>query len=664
MKRMTAWLHRQSVQRKLLIVILVSCSASMLVAGAALFMFMTLSLRSNFVNDTRALAEIAAANSVGAAAFKDKEAAQEVINSLTTQPHIVGTCIRLADGQLLAGAGKTIYPPFESVTNKQNGKWLHDTLYEHSSPIIASGETIGILCLTTDFTEIHDRLLRSYVLVFAIVMASALLVGIPLSMGARRVISDPLRSLADSVKAASSRPDAAQGSGTRHSSELEEIADAFTVMKERVEAGAKLEREIAERRKAEQALRKSEEQFRSLFENAPVGLYRSGREGRFLMANPALLRMLGYEHFEELAELDIHTDLCAGKEYRTQFSECLERFGMVEETEVQWRRRDGNLIFVRESAKAIRNGKGEIVYCEGCVEDITARKEAQAELQRLHRELVEASRAAGMAEVATGVLHNVGNVLNSVNVSATVVSDQLGRSKMASLQQAVALLETHLPDLQTFLETDPKGKLLPDFLIKVSQHVAGEHARWREELLEMRKNIEHMKVIVSMQQNYAKVTGALETLSAVDLAEDALRMNEMALKRHEVQIDRVFGDVPPVLADKHKVLQILVNLIQNAKYALHESPLPQKQLQVRISKNGSGKVKIQVTDNGIGISPDNLTRVFSHGFTTRRNGHGFGLHSGALAAREIGGSLEAHSEGLGHGATFTLELPIAGTNNG
>jgi len=662
MKAITSWLQGQTVHRKLLFLILTCCCASMVVAGAALFMFMTFAVRSNFVSESRALTQIAAANSAGAAAFRDADAAQEVINSLATQPHIAGACIRLSDGLLLAGTGNAAYLE-PDTTVATGGRWIQKNLYQQSHTIEVSGDTVGTFCLTTDFTETHNRLLRSYLLVFAIVTVAALGVGIPVSVGARRVISDPLRHLANSIKAASNQSKAEGSRGTRTSSELDEIADAFTIMQERIEAGQQLEREIAERRRAEEALRKSEEQFRSLFENAAVGLYRSNPQGRFTMANPTLLRMLGYERFEELAALDIHSELCVNPEYRKQFTECLNRLGMLDETEVQWRRRDGKAIFVKESAKAIRNGNGDILYCEGCVEDITARKEAQAELQRLHRELVDASRAAGMAEVATGVLHNVGNVMNSVNVSATVLGDQLGRSKLASLQRAVALLQANLPNLQTFLESDPKGKLLPNFLIKVTDHVTAEHHRWRNELQEMKKNIEHMKVIVSLQQDHAKASGAREPLSAAELLEDALRINAAGLHRHGIQIHRDFADVPLVMVDKHKILQILINLIQNAKHALDESSTPEKQLKLRIYKNGSARVKLQVTDNGVGIPPENLTRIFSHGFTTRRNGHGFGLHSGALAARDSGGSLNACSNGVGQGATFTLELPIAGTSN-
>jgi signal transduction histidine kinase len=110
--------------------------------------------------------------------------------------------------------------------------------------------------------------------------------------------------------------------------------------------------------------------------------------------------------------------------------------------------------------------------------------------------------------------------------------------------------------------------------------------------------------------------------------------------------------------EKHKVLQILVNLIRNAKYACDESGRKDKQMIVRVS-NGDNRVRISVKDNGIGIPQENLTRIFNHGFTTKKDGHGFGLHSGALSAKELGGSLEVHSEGKNQGAMFTLELPLS-----
>ena len=159
-----------------------------------------------------------------------------------------------------------------------------------------------------------------------------------------------------------------------------------------------------------------------------------------------------------------------------------------------------------------------------------------------------------------------------------------------------------------------------------------------------------------MQQNYATVGGVKEMINVVNLIEDSMRMNEGALNRHRVKVIREFENVPLMNVEKHKILQILVNLVRNAKYACDESGSADKQLTMRVT-NGDGRIKISVMDNGVGILPENLTRIFNHGFTTRKGGHGFGLHSGALAAKEMGGALTVHSDGPGRGATFTLELP-------
>jgi signal transduction histidine kinase len=172
----------------------------------------------------------------------------------------------------------------------------------------------------------------------------------------------------------------------------------------------------------------------------------------------------------------------------------------------------------------------------------------------------------------------------------------------------------------------------------------------------LRRNVEHIKEIVAMQQNYATVGGVKEMINVVNLVEDSLRMNESALRRHQVEVVREFEPVPTLNVEKHKILQILVNLLRNAKHACQHSERADKRLTVRVA-NGDGRIKISVIDNGVGIPPEHLTRIFSHGFTTRKDGHGFGLHSGALAAKEMGGSLTVHSDGTGLGATFTFELP-------
>jgi two-component system, NtrC family, sensor kinase len=291
--------------------------------------------------------------------------------------------------------------------------------------------------------------------------------------------------------------------------------------------------------------------------------------------------------------------------------------------------------------------------------EINEREQAQEALRISQQKLLESSRLAGMAEVATGVLHNVGNVLNSVNVSAGLVVEKLRRSKAPKLAKAALLLTSQNGNLAEYLTKDPNGRKLPAYLSKLGEFFLAENIELLQEVDQLGRNIEHIKEVVAMQQSYAKVSGVFENLAAHYLVEDAIAMNIGAFERHHIVVDRQFSPVPLVRVDRHKVLQILINLLRNAKYALDESKRADKRITISVSAVNDRSVHIVVADNGIGISPENLTRIFAHGFTTREEGHGFGLHSGALAAHAMGGSLSVASAGTGHGATFTLELPIA-----
>ena len=262
-----------------------------------------------------------------------------------------------------------------------------------------------------------------------------------------------------------------------------------------------------------------------------------------------------------------------------------------------------------------------------------------------------------MAEVATNVLHNVGNVLNSVNVSAGLLTEKMRSSKAPNLARAVALMGEHKDDLGAFLTEDERGSRLPGYLVNLGEHLAREQADTLNELGSLSENVEHIKAIVATQQGYAKVA-PLEPVSLSDLVEDALRLNAAALSRHEVQVVRELVDLPPIVVDRHKVLQILVNLVQNAKQALDEANARDRRLTVRITRAANERVRIEISDNGIGIQEQHLTKIFAYGFSTKKDGHGFGLHGSALAAKEMGGSLRSHSDGPGQGATFALDLPL------
>jgi two-component system, NtrC family, sensor kinase len=275
----------------------------------------------------------------------------------------------------------------------------------------------------------------------------------------------------------------------------------------------------------------------------------------------------------------------------------------------------------------------------------------------VEQERSAAARQAGMAEIATNVLHNVGNILNSVNVSAELVDGTLRRSKAQGLVRAVELIEAQGAGLGRFLQDDERGRLLPGYLRGLADALTEEQQRMLKELQHLGRSVQHIKDVVSTQQSYAVAASFTEPARATELADEALRLDGRELDRAGIHVERDYAEVPQARFDRGRVLQILVNLVSNARHAMAEVPPPQRKLVVRVTAE-AGRVRIAVRDFGEGIAPENLTRIFVHGFTTRRSGHGFGLHSSAVAAREMGGTLAAHSDGPGRGATFTLELPL------
>jgi PAS domain S-box-containing protein len=423
-----------------------------------------------------------------------------------------------------------------------------------------------------------------------------------------------------------------------------------------------LRHQIAERNAAEQAVRESEEKFRQLAANISDVFWMTTPDfQQVLYLSPAYERIWGrsperlFTHFHEWVDA-IHPD------DRTQL--VADMAGLVRgesNAEVEFRiiRPDGDVRWIMNRAFRVRDAAGQVIRLTGILSDITGRKQAESALATAHAELVTASRLAGMAEVATGVLHNVGNVLNSLNVSASVISTGLRQSKAASLEKLAALVAEHEADLASYLTTDPKGRRLPELLQSLARHSIEERDRMQQEIASLQENVDHIKQIVTMQQNYATTVSMSETLDAATLIEDAIRLNGESLARHGIHIVRNFTAVAPIVAEKAKVLQILVNLIRNAKEACSEGASAGKLVTLAVAPGREGHVCLSVRDNGSGIRPENLTRIFAHGFTTKATGHGFGLHSAANAAKAMQGTLTAQSDGPGLGATFILELPVA-----
>ena len=287
-------------------------------------------------------------------------------------------------------------------------------------------------------------------------------------------------------------------------------------------------------------------------------------------------------------------------------------------------------------------------------------------LRAAQEKIVDAAAAhqAGRAEIATSILHNVGNVLNSVNVSLSTVAEIVSRSRVPLLEKTAALLSAHLQDMATFLTEDAKGKQLPSFMIAISDGLKEEREKLQAEIDLLTKNIEHIKVIISVQQDHAKACRLVEDVELGDLLRDALYVNKVGLEQARIRVVQELADMPRLTTEKHKLLQILVNLVSNAKHAMSVTSGRERVLTLSTRVLAEKMVEIRVTDNGIGIPKENLRKIFQHGFTTRSEGHGFGLHGSAIAATQMQGSLTVESAGADQGASFLLELPIQASRVG
>jgi PAS domain S-box-containing protein len=402
------------------------------------------------------------------------------------------------------------------------------------------------------------------------------------------------------------------------------------------------------------------ELFERVIESMAEALFVMDATGRIIKVNRTAA---------ELVERDATTllgaplaDICASTAIPATPWQLLARApgGILANIDTEIQTQTGRTVPISISCGLVRDQRGKITGVLMIARDITVRRQAEAEQQALQQQLLETSRRAGMADVAANVLHNVGNVLNSVNVTTHLLARTLRRSPIGDLGRVAAMMQEHAPALGDYLTHDPKGQQIPGYLATLAEYLAQEQATMLQELMSLSKNIEHIKQIISMQQSLARFGGLQEPVLLTEVTEQALAINQAALERQQIEVVREYAELPQVMIDRHQVLQILVNLISNAIHAMRACPGRQHCLTLRVGRAEAreGWIRLQVRDTGVGIKAEHLTRIFAQGFTTKQDGHGFGLHSSALAAKLIGGTLRADSPGEGQGATFTLDVPV------
>jgi PAS domain S-box-containing protein len=371
--------------------------------------------------------------------------------------------------------------------------------------------------------------------------------------------------------------------------------------------------------------------------------------------NPSLLKLLGYQENELIGE---SPGLIFGEEFaQGAIIENLLLQGSVSGVESSFLTQEGQKILISVSGSMMQDQKGQFQGLVCVAQDITERKRMEEEKLQLHEQLLDTSRQLGMAEVASGVLHNVGNVLNSINVSIGVITDLLKNSLVGDLSRISQLLEKHRENLGAYLSQNPKGKQVPGYLEKLSGQLVEEKRVALLEMDRLRENAGHAQQCVAAHQDFAKPSGMTEPVSLAELVKEALAVHQDLLEGFSVEVTQEYQEVPQVLVDKHQVFQILLDLIRNACQAMESSVIKRLIVRVVLIIGPPDSICLEVQDTGRGIPTDELTKIFGQGYSTKYGGRGLSLHHGALRAKNMGGSLRARSDGTGQGATFFLDLP-------
>ncbi|WNM59381.1 PAS domain S-box protein [Candidatus Nitrospira allomarina] len=371
--------------------------------------------------------------------------------------------------------------------------------------------------------------------------------------------------------------------------------------------------------------------------------------------NPSLLNLLGYQEDDLIGQ---SPGLIFGEEFsQGAIIENLLLQGSVSGVESSFLTHEGEKITISVSGSMMQDLQGQFQGLVCVAQDITERKRMEEEKLQLHEQLMETSRQLGMAEVATGVLHNVGNVLNSINVSIGVITDLLKNSMVGDVGRISELLDKHREDLGRYLSQNPKGKQVPHYLGKLSEQLKEEQRVALLELERLRENAGHAQQCVAVQQDLAKPGGMTERVCVAEVIAEALTVNQKMLEETNVSVIQEFQEVPQLIVEKHQLLQILVDVIRNACQAMESAARRHLIVRIKLIIGPPDSLCLEVQDTGSGIPPDDITKIFGQGYSTKYGGRGLSLHHGALMAKNMGGALRAQSEGMGQGATFFLDLP-------
>lgn len=271
-------------------------------------------------------------------------------------------------------------------------------------------------------------------------------------------------------------------------------------------------------------------------------------------------------------------------------------------------------------------------------------------LKQAQQKLLESAHQSGKAEIATDILHNVGNALNSLNISSIVLRERLENSRLDFMEKVVELCRTD-PTLVLGSEDDPRGTVLIKALEKLLHNLKRTHHQALSETENLQKHLLIISGFIRDQENYTATESMSEPVDVRALVDQVL--GALNLHKGDTFIHCPIDPDYQLLLPRPKILQVLRVILRNA----HEAMKGQVDREITVTMNVSDVCTVEIRDNGEGISPENLNRIFQPGFSTKVGGSGFGIHYCANVMKSLDGSIEITSDGPGKGCCVSLHLP-------
>jgi PAS domain S-box-containing protein len=587
-------LRDRPIRQKITFVIMMIAGVVLLPAFAALFCFQVYTLKQHSAHELAVVGEITAHNCAAAVMFKDEDAAAQILSGLRTMPQIVSGRLELMDQQPLARFGVARDKTEIKAARLKSGFRINGDRILLAQPVMLSGTREGTLYLLADLHAMTSQLLKLYGGIFALVLVASLLVAFVLSSQFLRFITDPILRLAGTARTIADHKDYSVRANKVCGDEVGVLTDAFNQM-------------LAQIQSQDSALRKAEEKYRLIFEDAIEGMFQTTPDGKCLSANPALARMYGYDSPEEFMKIsDIGEIVYVDPGRRDEFKRLIGAQGFVELFECEVYRKDRSKIWICANARAVRDATGAIAYYEGTVEDITQRRRV-AEVERANK---------AKSEFLSRVSHELRTPLNAI----------LGFGQLLERQNPT---ETQRPRIR--------------HIVNAGKHLLG----LINEVLDISR-IETGRMQLS-----------LEPVCVADALSEALDlMRPLAAERStQLSTPASFDNSVFVLADRQRFKQVLLNLLTNA---LKYTPVAGT-VTVSHNANGGENVRILVHDTGPGIPNEKLERLFTPferlgAEQSNVEGTGLGLALSQRLMQAMGGSIGLEST-VGNGSTFWVELP-------